>query len=65
MAALSKLTRIVLSCFDLKTWCQAVQKFMITLSYVVPPIVLYLAKDPSVHSYDLPTIRVANRVQHP
>ncbi|OBT91665.1 hypothetical protein VE01_10320 [Pseudogymnoascus verrucosus] len=54
----SGVTTIVLSRFDVDTWCQLVQKHKITYSYVVPPIVLYLAKHPTVSSYDLSSLRM-------
>lgn len=54
----SGVTTVVLSRFDVDTWCQLVQKHKITYSYIVPPIVLYLAKHPSVSSYDLSSLRM-------
>ncbi|KFY89894.1 hypothetical protein V498_06283 [Pseudogymnoascus sp. VKM F-4517 (FW-2822)] len=54
----SGVTTIVLSRFDVDIWCQLVQKYKITYSYVVPPIVLYLAKHPSVSSYNLSSLRM-------
>lgn len=54
----SGVTTVVLPRFDVDIWCQLVQKHKITYSYVVPPIVLYLAKHPSVLSYDLSSLRM-------
>lgn len=48
---------IVLPKFALDTWCQAVQDYKITFSYVVPPILLGLSKAPIVDNYDLTSIK--------
>jgi 4-coumarate--CoA ligase len=48
----------VLSQFAVETWSHLVQKHKITYSYIVPPIVLHLAKHPSVTSYDLSSLRM-------
>jgi len=55
----SGVTSIILPRFNLKMWCQLVEKHKITFAYVVPPIVLHLAKDPIVTSYDLSSLRMA------
>ncbi|KFZ10893.1 hypothetical protein V502_07856 [Pseudogymnoascus sp. VKM F-4520 (FW-2644)] len=52
-------TTIVLPRFDVDTWCRLVQKHKITYSYVVPPIVLHMAKHPSFSLYDLTSLRMA------
>lgn len=54
----SGVTTVVLSRFDVDTWCRLVQEHKITYSYIVPPIVLHLAKHPSVTSYDLSSLRM-------
>lgn len=46
--------------FELEKWCQHVQNYKITFSYVVPPVVLLLGKHPIVEKYDLSTIRMMN-----
>ena len=46
--------------FDLEQWCANVQKHKITFAYVVPPVVLRLAKDPIVSKYDLSSLRMMN-----
>ncbi|OBT43643.1 hypothetical protein VE00_05241 [Pseudogymnoascus sp. WSF 3629] len=51
-------TTIVLPVFDIDTWCQLVQKHKVTYSYVVPPIVLHMAKHPSFSLYDVSSIRM-------
>ncbi|KFY64182.1 hypothetical protein V496_03418 [Pseudogymnoascus sp. VKM F-4515 (FW-2607)] len=54
----SGVTTVVLPRFDVDTWCQLVQKHKITYSYVVPPIVLHMAKHPSFSLYDLSSLRM-------
>jgi 4-coumarate--CoA ligase len=54
----SGVTTVVLSQFAVETWCHLVQKHKITYSYIVPPIVLHLAKHPSITSYDLSSLRM-------
>ncbi|KAK5050751.1 hypothetical protein LTR84_003310 [Exophiala bonariae] len=51
---------LVLQRFDLEKWCQLVQDFQITYSYIVPPIVLLLCKHPIVEKYDLSSLRMTN-----
>ncbi|KAJ0344629.1 hypothetical protein COL922a_014953, partial [Colletotrichum nupharicola] len=46
--------------FDLEKWCQHVQNYRITFSYVVPPVVLLLEKHPIVEKYDLSSMRMMN-----
>ncbi|KFY38639.1 hypothetical protein V494_04270 [Pseudogymnoascus sp. VKM F-4513 (FW-928)] len=57
-AAYKAITTVVLPRFEVEKWCQLVQKHRITYSYVVPPIVLHMAKHPSFSSYDLSSIRM-------
>ncbi|OJJ58628.1 hypothetical protein ASPSYDRAFT_150917 [Aspergillus sydowii CBS 593.65] len=51
---------VVMAKFELERWCQHVQDYKITFSYVVPPVVLLLGKHPVVEKYDLSTIRMMN-----
>ncbi|KAL4807169.1 hypothetical protein BDV18DRAFT_113735 [Aspergillus unguis] len=51
---------VVMAKFDLEKWCQHVQNYRITFSYVVPPVVLLLGKHPIVSKYDLSTLRMMN-----
>jgi len=44
--------------FDLETFCSIVQNMKITYSYVVPPVVLNLAKSPIVDKYELSSLRM-------
>jgi 4-coumarate--CoA ligase len=49
-----------MSKFDIEQFCAAVQKHRITFTYVVPPIILLLAKNPIVDKYDLSSLRMMN-----
>ncbi|KAI8339493.1 hypothetical protein BC941DRAFT_420640 [Chlamydoabsidia padenii] len=49
---------VVMSKFDLPLFCQVVQKHKISLSYLVPPIILLLAKHPLIDQYDMSSLRV-------
>lgn len=51
---------VVMSAFAIDKFCQHVQHYGITYSYVVPPVVLQLAKSPEVLKYDLKTLRMLN-----
>lgn len=46
--------------FDIEKFCKLVQEERITYSYVVPPVVLLLAKHPCVSTYDLSSLRMMN-----
>lgn len=59
-AIYSGLHLVVMAKFDLERWCQHVQNFRITFSYVVPPVVLQLTKSPVVDKYDLSSLRMMN-----
>lgn len=54
------LTLVTMTRFDLEKFCQLVQDHKITFSYVVPPVVLLLAKHPIVDKYDLSSLRMVN-----
>jgi acyl-CoA synthetase (AMP-forming)/AMP-acid ligase II len=47
----------VLPRFNLETLCQTIQNNKITLAYLVPPILLQLAKNPTIQNYDLSSLR--------
>jgi acyl-CoA synthetase (AMP-forming)/AMP-acid ligase II len=51
-------TIVLMPRFDLAQFLEAIQKYRVTLSHIVPPIVLKLAKDPSVDDYDLSSLRM-------
>jgi acyl-CoA synthetase (AMP-forming)/AMP-acid ligase II len=44
--------------FDLAQFLGMIQKYRVTLSHIVPPIVLKLARDPSVEKYDLSSLKM-------
>lgn len=46
--------------FDINDFCNFVQRDRITFSYVAPPVVLQLAKNPVVEKYDLSSLRMMN-----
>ncbi|KAI9316481.1 hypothetical protein BX666DRAFT_1951230 [Dichotomocladium elegans] len=46
----------VLPRFELKSFCETIQRHKITFSCVVPPILLLLAKDPSIDQYDFSSL---------
>src|SRR5919201_2925475 len=49
---------VTLPRFDLEQFLQVVQDYRITVTYLVPPIVLALAKHPAVEKYDLSSVRL-------
>ncbi|KAI1649722.1 acetyl-CoA synthetase-like protein [Daldinia loculata] len=51
---------VVLPKFDLDKFCQAIQDFGVTFAAIPPPVVLALAKHPSVSKYDLSSIKWVN-----
>ncbi len=54
------LTLVTMARFDLERFCQLVQDHKITFGYLVPPVVLLLAKHPVVEKYDLSSLRMVN-----
>ncbi|KAL2065223.1 hypothetical protein VTL71DRAFT_2892 [Oculimacula yallundae] len=51
-------TSIVMPGFDLKLFCSLIQDYKITYTYIAPPVVLHLAKNPIVDDYDLSSLRM-------
>ncbi|CAL5869569.1 uncharacterized protein PFLUO_LOCUS3799 [Penicillium psychrofluorescens] len=51
---------VVMEKFDIERWCAHVEKYRITFSYIVPPVVLLLGKHPAVEKYDLSSLRLMN-----
>src|ERR1041385_1559275 len=49
-------TIVIMPRFDLEQFLGLIQKYRVTLSHIVPPIVLKLAKDPAVENYDLSSL---------
>lgn len=58
LPAYSGITTIVMQSFDLKPFCTNIQNYKITYSYIAPPVVLHLAKNPIVSDYDLSSLKV-------
>ncbi|KAK0111737.1 hypothetical protein ONS95_002076 [Cadophora gregata] len=58
LPAYAGFTTIVMSAFDLKLFCRLIQDYKITYTYVAPPVVLHLAKNPVVDDYDLSSLRM-------
>ncbi|HZI49887.1 MAG TPA: 4-coumarate--CoA ligase family protein [Pyrinomonadaceae bacterium] len=51
-------TIVTMPRFDLEQFLSAIQKYRVTLSHIVPPIVLKLAKEPMVDNYDLSSLKM-------
>src|SRR5882724_13352301 len=51
-------TIVIMPRFDLEQFLELIQKYRVTLSHIVPPIVLRLAKDPLVDNYDLSSLKM-------
>ena len=51
-------TIVTMPRFDLEQFLSLIQKYRVTLSHIVPPIVLKLAKDPMVEKYDLSSLKM-------
>jgi 4-coumarate--CoA ligase len=51
---------VVMGAFDLNKFCTLIQEYKITMAYLVPPVLLLLAKSPDVPKYDLSSLRMLN-----
>jgi acyl-CoA synthetase (AMP-forming)/AMP-acid ligase II len=51
-------TIVMMPRFDLEQFLSLIQKYRVTLSHIVPPIVLKLAKDPIIENYDLSSLKM-------
>ena len=51
-------TIVTMPRFDLEQFLNLIQTYRVTLSHIVPPIVLQLAKNPSVEKYDLSSLKM-------
>src|SRR5712692_7148132 len=51
-------TIVTMPRFDLEQFLALIQRYRVTLSHIVPPIVLKLAKDPIVAKYDLSSLKM-------
>lgn len=50
-------TIVTMPRFDLEQFLSLIEKHKVTMGYIVPPIVLALAKHPAVENYDLSTLK--------
>lgn len=46
--------------FEIEKFCSVVQEHKITFAYIVPPVVLLLAKHSMVEKYNLSSLRMLN-----
>ena len=44
--------------FDLEQFCQNIERYKITMAFIVPPVALLLAKHPLVAQYNLSSLRM-------
>ncbi|KAL4822060.1 hypothetical protein BDW67DRAFT_172046 [Aspergillus spinulosporus] len=51
-------TTVFMDRFDLQRFCKLIREHSITHAYVAPPIVLHLAKNPSIDARDLSSLRM-------
>lgn len=51
-------TIVMMPRFDLEQFVGLIQKYRVTLSHVVPPIILKLARDPIIDKYDLSSLKM-------
>jgi acyl-CoA synthetase (AMP-forming)/AMP-acid ligase II len=50
-------TIVMMPRFDLEQFLTLIQKYRVTLSHIVPPIVLQLAQNPLIENYDLSSLK--------
>tara|TARA_R110002060_G_scaffold24900_1_gene33942 strand:+ start:802 stop:1245 length:444 start_codon:yes stop_codon:yes gene_type:complete len=51
--------------FDLEQFLSSIQNFKVTIAYVVPPVVLLLAKHPVIDKFDLSSLRMMHSAAAP
>jgi acyl-CoA synthetase (AMP-forming)/AMP-acid ligase II len=51
-------TIVMMPRFDLEQFLGLIQKYRVTLSHIVPPIVLQLARNPVIEKYDLSSLKI-------
>jgi acyl-CoA synthetase (AMP-forming)/AMP-acid ligase II len=51
-------TIVMMPRFDLEQFLGLIQEYRVTLSHIVPPIVLQLAKNPVIEKYDLSSLKI-------
>ncbi|KIY68370.1 acetyl-CoA synthetase-like protein [Cylindrobasidium torrendii FP15055 ss-10] len=44
--------------FEPEAWCRNIQTYAVSLSLVVPPVLVHLARHPAVEKYDMKTLKV-------
>ncbi|KAK5109108.1 hypothetical protein LTR62_007565 [Meristemomyces frigidus] len=49
---------VIMPAFNLDTFCNAIQRYKITFTYVAPPVIVQLSRSPNVQNYDLSTLRM-------
>jgi acyl-coenzyme A synthetase/AMP-(fatty) acid ligase len=49
-----------MSKFEIERFCQVIQRYKISFAYLVPPVLLLLAKHPIVSKYDLSSLQMVN-----
>ncbi|KAE9364011.1 acetyl-CoA synthetase-like protein [Stipitochalara longipes BDJ] len=59
------LTIYIMPRFNLEQLCQKIQANKITIAWIVPPVVLLLAKSPAVDKYDLSPLRMVHSAAAP
>ncbi|PWW75204.1 acetyl-CoA synthetase-like protein [Tuber magnatum] len=59
-AILRGLPTVVMDRFDLNKFCQHIQDYRVTFAYLVPPVILLLAKHPDVAKYDFSSLKMVN-----
>ena len=50
--------QVVMSAFDLRLFCELIQKHRIAFTYVAPPVMVKLARDKEVEKFDLSSLRM-------
>lgn len=58
-------TMHIMQRFDLEHFLYSIQTYQVTIAYVVPPIVLLLAKHPLIDTFDLSSLRVLHSAAAP
>jgi len=53
-----KATCVVISKFDFETFCRVIQDYKVTITHIVPPIILALVKNPKVKEYDFSSLQL-------
>jgi 4-coumarate--CoA ligase len=51
--------------FNLEQLCSSIEANRITVAYLVPPVILLLAKSPAVDKYDLSSLRLMHSAAAP